>query len=90
MLCRAENRFDAESLFYDRGSANLLAKYLDGREAELFTVPLEPPSPLAATGPASFDRPVARIHRTGDRRRSERGWNAPGGLFDGGDAGLPS
>ncbi len=48
-----ENRFDAESLFYDRGTANLLAKYLDGREAELFTVPLEPPSPLLATGPAS-------------------------------------
>ena len=42
-----ENRFDAESLFYDRGSAYLLAKYLDGRVAELFAVPLEPPSPLA-------------------------------------------
>ena len=42
-----ENRFDAESLVYDRGQANLLAKYLDGREAELFAVPLEPPSPLA-------------------------------------------
>ena len=41
-----ENRFDAESLFYDRGTANLLAKYRDGREAELFTVRLEPPSPL--------------------------------------------
>ena len=42
----AENRFDAESLFYDRGTAILVAKYLDGREAELFAVPLEPPSPL--------------------------------------------
>ncbi len=42
----AKNRFDAESLFLDRGSANLVAKYLDGREAELFTVPLEPPSPI--------------------------------------------
>lgn len=42
-----ENRFDAESLFYDRGRAILLAKYLDGHEAELFSVPLEPPSPLA-------------------------------------------
>ena len=41
-----ENRFDAESLFYDRGDANLLAKYLDGREAELFAVRLDPPSPL--------------------------------------------
>ena len=42
----AANRFDAESLFYDRGTANLLTKYLDGRLAELLTVPLEPPSPL--------------------------------------------
>jgi hypothetical protein len=42
----AGNRFDAESLFYDRGTANLLVKYLDGRVAELVTVPLEPPSPL--------------------------------------------
>ena len=41
-----ENRFDAESLFVDRGSATLVAKYHDGREAELFAVPLEPPSPL--------------------------------------------
>jgi hypothetical protein len=40
------NRFDAESLIYDRGSATLVAKYLDGREAELFAVPLDPPSPL--------------------------------------------
>lgn len=42
-----ENRFDAESLFCDRGEAYLVAKYLDGREAELFTVPLDRPSPLA-------------------------------------------
>jgi hypothetical protein len=42
----AGNRFDAESLFYDRGTAYLLVKYLDGREAELVTAPLEPPSPL--------------------------------------------
>ena len=41
-----ENRFDAESLFYHKGTANLLAKYLDGREAELFEVRLDPPSPL--------------------------------------------
>jgi hypothetical protein len=41
-----ENRFDAESLFCEGGAAYLLAKYLDGREAELFTLPLEHPSPL--------------------------------------------
>jgi hypothetical protein len=42
----AGTRFDAESLFYERGTANLLVKYFDGREAELVTVPLDPPSPL--------------------------------------------
>jgi hypothetical protein len=41
-----ENRFDAESLFYDRGSMVVIRKAYDGREAELFTVPIEPPSPL--------------------------------------------
>jgi hypothetical protein len=41
-----ENRFDAESLFVDRGSAILVAKYRDGREAELFSVPLKPPAPM--------------------------------------------
>jgi hypothetical protein len=40
------NRFDAESLVYDRGNVILIAKYLDGREAELFVVPIDfPPSP---------------------------------------------
>jgi hypothetical protein len=42
----AENRFDAESLYLDQGKAILLAKFLDGREAELFSVALEPASPL--------------------------------------------
>jgi hypothetical protein len=41
------NRFDAEGLIYDRGTAIVVAKYLDGREAELFAVPMEPPAPLA-------------------------------------------
>jgi hypothetical protein len=40
------NRFDAEGLFYDRGSAIVVAKYQDRREAELFSIPFEPPSPL--------------------------------------------
>jgi hypothetical protein len=40
------NRFDAESLIVDRGTATLVAKYHDGREAELFSVPLVPPSPM--------------------------------------------
>jgi hypothetical protein len=37
------NRFDAESLVYDRGTAIVVAKYGDGREAELFAVPFDPP-----------------------------------------------
>ncbi len=41
------NRFDAEGLVIDRGAAILVAKYRDGRAAELFSVALEPPSPLA-------------------------------------------
>jgi hypothetical protein len=42
----SENRFDAESLIVEGETATLVAKYLDGREAELFSVPLVPPSPL--------------------------------------------
>ncbi len=40
------NRFDAESLIYDQGTGILVTKYRDGREAELFSIPLEPPAPL--------------------------------------------
>jgi hypothetical protein len=43
----ASGRFDAESLVYDQGNAILVAKYPDGRTAELFSVPLEPPAPFA-------------------------------------------
>ena len=70
-------------------SAILVAKYLDGREAELFAVPLEPPSPLARPAdPRSLGH--CGIHRARHRRRSERGRNAAGGLFDNGDASVPS
>jgi hypothetical protein len=41
------NRFDAEGLVYEQGAAILVAKYQGGRPAELFSVALEPPSPLA-------------------------------------------
>jgi hypothetical protein len=40
------NRFDAESLVFDQGVGIVVAKTLDGREAELFSIPLEPPAPL--------------------------------------------
>ncbi len=42
----AGGRFDAEGLFIDRGRAVVVAKYLDGRQAELFAVRLDPPAPL--------------------------------------------
>jgi hypothetical protein len=42
-----DNRFDAESLDYDRGNALVIAKYQGGRLAELFSVPFEPPAPLS-------------------------------------------
>jgi hypothetical protein len=41
-----DGRFDAEGLFIDGNRAIVVAKYLDGREAELFAVRLEPPAPL--------------------------------------------
>jgi hypothetical protein len=52
------SRFDAESLVYDEGNGILVAKYLDGRAAELFSVPLEPPAPL--TRPAR-PRSIGRL-----------------------------
>jgi hypothetical protein len=41
-----KDRFDAEGLFLDRGRAVVVAKRFDGREAELYAVPLDPPAPL--------------------------------------------
>ncbi len=40
------SRFDAEGLFIDGKAAVLIAKTSDGREAELFEIPIDPPSPL--------------------------------------------
>ena len=42
------DRFDAEGLVYDPklGCAVVVAKRFDGREAELYTVPFQPPAPL--------------------------------------------
>ncbi len=39
-------RFDAESLFVAGKEAFLFAKRFDGRDADLFSVPLDPPAPL--------------------------------------------
>jgi len=42
------DRFDAEGLFLEASTASavIVAKRLDGREAELFAIPLNPPAPL--------------------------------------------
>jgi hypothetical protein len=54
------NRFDAESLVLDRGTAIVMAKYLDGREAELFAVPFDPKPAAGATGPVPV-RPIGKL-----------------------------
>jgi hypothetical protein len=41
-----KDRFDAEGLFVEAGTAFVVSKRRDGREAELFAVPLEPPAPM--------------------------------------------
>jgi len=50
------DRFDAEGLVFEAstGSAVIVAKRFDGREAELFAIPLNPPAPLLR--PASLRR----------------------------------
>ncbi len=88
--CPASNRFDAEGLFYDRGTAILVAKYRDGREAELFAVPIDPPPAGSGTGARPSDRPAAGLHGARHGRRPERGRHATGGLLVRGDAGLPA
>jgi hypothetical protein len=54
------NRFDAESLVLDRGTAIVIAKYLDGREAELFAVPFDPKSTGTSPAPAPV-RPIGKL-----------------------------
>jgi hypothetical protein len=41
-----QGRFDAEGLFVDSDRAIVVAKQFDGREAELYAIPLDPPAPL--------------------------------------------
>ncbi len=59
------NRFDAEGLFLDRGTAVVVAKYRDGREAELFAVSMEVPPPPGETPGAReaprLPRPIGRL-----------------------------
>jgi hypothetical protein len=39
-------RFDAEGLVIDKGRALLVAKTFDGRDAEVYAIPFDPPAPL--------------------------------------------
>lgn len=50
------NRFDAEGLVHDGGNLVVVAKYLDGREAELFAVPAEPQTDPGFATPRSIGR----------------------------------
>ena len=51
-------RFDAEGLFLRGGRAMVVSKRFDGKDAEVFAIPLDPPAPLLR--PASPER-VARL-----------------------------
>jgi hypothetical protein len=68
------NRFDAESLDYDQGNAIVIAKFLDGREAEVFSVAFDPPAPLFKPAEprslgrlAGFTAPATGSDLDGDR-----------------------
>ena len=50
------NRFDAEGLFQEGGEFTVIAKYLDGREAELFAMPLESKAARKVVMPRSAGR----------------------------------
>jgi hypothetical protein len=74
-LLPKENRFDAESLFYDGGTLVVIAKVYDRREAELFAVPIDPPAPLLQPArPRSigrlpgFTEPATGASLSADRR----------------------
>jgi hypothetical protein len=67
-------RFDAESLDYEQGNAIVIAKYLDGREAEIFSVAFDPPAPLSKPAEprslgrlASFNEPATGSDLDTDR-----------------------
>lgn len=52
------DRFDAEGLVIDGSRAIVVAKYRDGREAELFAVPLDPADAVKTPTPA---RPIGKL-----------------------------
>ena len=71
-----DDRFDAEGLFIDGGRAILVAKTFNGRDAELFSVPLDRPATLLRpTIPSKLGRlerfvvPVTGADLSEDRER---------------------
>ena len=72
------------------GSAVLVAKRFDGREAELFTVPFKPPAPLLRPATPRQIGDAARVRRARHRRQPLGRRPAAGGLLLGRDAGLPA
>ena len=70
-----DNRFDSESLDFDQGNAFVIAKYRDGREAEIFSVafdtakpPLTPVEPRSLGRLAGFIEPATGSDLSADRK----------------------
>ena len=70
--------FDAESLFVDQGKAIVLSKRLDGREADVFAIPLDPPGPLYRPARAEKVGSLAGFTQpaTGADLSEDKGWLA--------------
>src|SRR5262249_40757762 len=68
----ASNRFDAEGLFFDQGTAIVVAKYRDYREAELFAVAVDgkpgdkSPPPRSVGRLPGFTEPATGAAPSGD------------------------
>jgi len=72
----ATGRFDAEGLVVDGGRALVVAKTFDGRDAEVYAVPMDPPAPLTRPAVAArvgtlrgFTRPVTGADLSADGLR---------------------
>ena len=67
------NRFDAEGLMIDGGRALLVSKTFDGKDAEVYAIPMAPPAPLFKPATpeligklTGFDRPVTGANLSSD------------------------
>ena len=85
-----DGRFDAEGLYLDGGKAVVVAKYRDGREANLFTIALDPSRNHAQAGRTGEDRDIIGIHPSGHGGFALAGWSMARGMLNQGRPGLPS